>query len=175
MMSQISWIFCVKNLLELTFSLTNDSISSIVSSVPEIFSFISCMLAFVFPAHLPRFSISRIPSVCVLFIASILVFKSSTVCFSCLIVFLAFFFCFLLRYSLISSNFFCLTFPPFLKGFFISSLRSFSSVSSVLGCSGLADTESLVPGGALFLFVLLHVFLNGHLPISSSNGCRWGL
>ena len=35
MVSQISWMFCVRNFLDLTFSLTDVSISSIVSSMPE--------------------------------------------------------------------------------------------------------------------------------------------
>ena len=78
--SQISWMFCVKNLLDLMFSLTNESISSIVSSAPEILSSISCILLVILvsvvPVHLPRFSISRIPLVCVFFITPISVFKS---------------------------------------------------------------------------------------------------
>lgn len=33
--SQISWMFCVRKFLDLTFSLTDVSISSIASSIPE--------------------------------------------------------------------------------------------------------------------------------------------
>ena len=48
-------------------------IFSIISSMPEFFTSISCILleilAFVVVVYLPRFSISRIPPVCVFFIA----------------------------------------------------------------------------------------------------------
>ena len=78
--SQISWMFCVKNLLDLFCSIISEFISSVVSSASEILSFISCILfvilVFVVPVHLPRFSISRIPLVCVFFITPISVFKS---------------------------------------------------------------------------------------------------
>ena len=77
--SQISWILCVRHFLDSTFSLTDQSISSMVSSRAEIFSCISYillgMLASIVPVHLPRFSISRIPSICVFFIASISIFR----------------------------------------------------------------------------------------------------
>lgn len=60
-------MFCVKNYLVLT-SLTGVSIST----MPEILSSISyilfVMLVSVAPVHLPTFSISRFPSVCVFFI-----------------------------------------------------------------------------------------------------------
>lgn len=62
----------------LTFSLTTVLIPSIVPSIPEILSSISfillVMLKSVVPVHLPRFSASRIPSVCVFFIAPISTF-----------------------------------------------------------------------------------------------------
>lgn len=48
----------------------------------------------------------------------------------------------------------------------------FSSVSSALGCSGLAVVETAVSGGAILLRRLLNLFLYWHLPTSSSNRCR---
>ena len=81
---------------------------SIVFSTPEILSFISCILfvilVFVVPVHLPRFSISRIPLVCVFFITPISVFKSWPIYFTCLIVF-SWFSWVSLNDLLISSNF----------------------------------------------------------------------
>jgi hypothetical protein len=80
MVSQIFWMFCVRNFLDLTFSLAGVSISSIISSTPESLSSISCTLLVMFvsvvPVLLPRFSISRIPSGCIFFIASISNFRS---------------------------------------------------------------------------------------------------
>jgi len=86
--------------LDLTFSLTGEPL------VPEIPSSIDCILlmklASVVPVQIPKIFISRIPSVCVFFMASILTFRSylfpSTVC-----VFLCFF-----KDLFISSN--CLDF-----------------------------------------------------------------
>jgi hypothetical protein len=56
--SQFSWMFCIRNFLEI-FSLTDVSVSSIVSSMPEILFSVSCvlliMLASVIPVILPRF------------------------------------------------------------------------------------------------------------------------
>jgi hypothetical protein len=86
--------------------LTDVSISSFVSSMPEIFSFFSyikfVLLASFVPVLFPRFSISRISSVCVSLIASISTFSSYTILFlsfTCLIgfpcifkVFICFFF-----------------------------------------------------------------------------------
>lgn len=78
-------MFCVRNFLDLTFSLTDVSISSITFSTPEILASISCILLVMFlpivPVHTPRFSISRIPSVYVFFIAFISTFRSWTVLF----------------------------------------------------------------------------------------------
>ena len=69
MVSQIFWMFGFKNLLDLTFSVTNESASCIVSSTTEILPYISLillvMLASVVPVYLPRCSISRIRLVCV--------------------------------------------------------------------------------------------------------------
>ena len=71
--------------LDLMLSLTGLSVSSIVSSMAESFSSISCillvMLASVVPVQVPRFSISRIPSVCVLFLSSISLFRIWTLLF----------------------------------------------------------------------------------------------
>ena len=80
MVSQISSMFCVKNLLDLLCSLIDEFISSIVSSVSEILSSISCILLVILvsvvPVHFPRFSIPSNPLVCIFFLASISVFKS---------------------------------------------------------------------------------------------------
>jgi hypothetical protein len=62
--------------------LTDVSISSIISSMPEILSSISCILLLIIPVIpflFSRFSISRIVSVCAFFIAFIFVFSSLTV------------------------------------------------------------------------------------------------
>lgn len=64
-------MFCVGNLLGITFFLTNEAISSVVSPMPESSSFISYLLVVmhvaVVPVCLPRFSILRILPVCVSF------------------------------------------------------------------------------------------------------------
>jgi hypothetical protein len=71
MISQISWLFCVRNFLTLTFSLTDVSVSSTVSSILEMLSSISCTLLrmltslFLFSSH--RFSISSFPCLCCLY------------------------------------------------------------------------------------------------------------
>jgi hypothetical protein len=68
--------------LDLAFSLTDVLISLIIFSIPEILSSISCILLVLFASVVPvffffyRFSISRISSVCVFFIASISIFSS---------------------------------------------------------------------------------------------------
>jgi hypothetical protein len=73
-------MFCIRNFLDLTFSLTYVSISSIISSVPRILSFIFCILLAILvsavPAYLPRFPISRIPSVSVFFTVSVSILGS---------------------------------------------------------------------------------------------------
>jgi hypothetical protein len=52
-------MFCVKNFFDLTFYLTNESISSIMASMPEILCSISyiqlVMLVSIVPVCLPRF------------------------------------------------------------------------------------------------------------------------
>jgi hypothetical protein len=73
-------MFCVMKFLDYAFSLTD-----VISSIPEILSSTSriqlAMLIFVVPVLFPRFSISRIASVYVFFIASILRFTCHTVLF----------------------------------------------------------------------------------------------
>jgi hypothetical protein len=56
-MSQISWMFYFKNSLALAFSLTNESISFMVSYTPEILHSISVFFwQFLgFPVFIPRF------------------------------------------------------------------------------------------------------------------------
>ena len=65
--SQISWMFCVRNFFDSTFFLTDESIYSNISSRPERLSSISCILlvnlASVFPVYIPKIFISRIHSV----------------------------------------------------------------------------------------------------------------
>lgn len=87
-----------QNFLDLTFSLTRVSSSSIVPSISEILSSISSVLlarlASEVPIHIPKFFISRPPSVWFLFIDYISTFKPWTVTFipfSCLFTFSDFF------------------------------------------------------------------------------------
>ena len=77
-----------------------------------------------------------------------------------------------------SSNFVCLFLHFFERIFHFKHspkviFKSFSSASSVLGCSSLAVLESLVFVGIVLLFVVLSMFLPC-LPIFSSNYCNWG-
>ena len=72
----------VKNILHVlhfAYSLTNGSISEMVSSKPEIFSsiyyIVMVMLAFVFPVLLHRFSISQAASIYDFFIVSLFTFR----------------------------------------------------------------------------------------------------
>jgi hypothetical protein len=62
--SKISWMFWFRNFFHFIFSSTDISISSVVFSMPEILSSISCfllvMLAPVVPDLFPRFFIFRI-------------------------------------------------------------------------------------------------------------------
>jgi hypothetical protein len=62
-------MFCFKHFFGFFFYLTNVTISYIVSSMPQIFFSIYCillvMLESVVPALFPRFFISRVVSVCV--------------------------------------------------------------------------------------------------------------
>ena len=83
-MSQISWVFCVRNFLNLTFSLTDGSIFfyCVFYTWDSLFNFLySIGDASVVPVLFPRLPISRIPSVCVFFTASISIFGSWTVLF----------------------------------------------------------------------------------------------
>lgn len=71
MVCVIYWMFCVNFFffLDLTFSLTNGSVSSILSFTPESLSSITCillmMLVCIILVHLTIFSNSKISSVCV--------------------------------------------------------------------------------------------------------------
>ena len=103
MVFQIFWMFCVWSFSDLIFSLMNLFLLLYLQhlrfSLPSL------------PVHLPRFFISWIPSVCVLFISSFSIFMSWIVSFTCVFgLFLAFWHS--LRALLISSNF--LSFPRFL-------------------------------------------------------------
>ena len=87
-MSLISWIFfvvVVRHFLDLAFSLTDITISSMASSMPEILSSTSCVLLVMFaaivPLLFPRFSISWVASFYVISITFISIFKSQTVLF----------------------------------------------------------------------------------------------
>ena len=87
-------MFGVRIFLHLAFSVIVVSMLFMVSSVPEIHSSISCillvMLASMSPDFFPRFSISRVVSLCDFFIVSTSIFRSWMVLlnsFTCLVVF----------------------------------------------------------------------------------------
>lgn len=60
-------VFCVRNILNLTFSLTCVSVYSVIFSVPEILSSVpfnlSVNIGFVIPAQIAKFCISKVPLV----------------------------------------------------------------------------------------------------------------
>jgi hypothetical protein len=76
--SLISWMFWVRNFFHFSFSLIVVSIFCVVSSAPEIFSSISCILLVILasmaPDLFPRHFISRVAILCVFFIASFSIF-----------------------------------------------------------------------------------------------------
>jgi hypothetical protein len=87
-------MFWVRSCLHFAFSLTVVSIFSMVSSAPEILSFISYILLVMLTSmasdFFPRFSISRVFSLCDFFIVSTSIFRSWMILFNsftCLIVF----------------------------------------------------------------------------------------
>lgn len=78
-MSQISWLFSIRHSSYLTYSFTDASISSIISSTPEILCSVSPILLVILvsiaPVHLSDFSVYKISSVWVLIFVSISIFQ----------------------------------------------------------------------------------------------------
>lgn len=72
-------MLCVRSFLELRFALTNASIFSIMSSMPDILSCISCVLLvklpFVVPVHVPKIFVSKFPLVFIFFTDSASIFQ----------------------------------------------------------------------------------------------------
>jgi hypothetical protein len=138
--------------LDLNFSLTDISISSIIFSIPESLSSISCILLAmlaVVPIFFPRFSISRIPCLC-------------SFC-------LYFHFQVLNSFTYLFHIFNCMAYIS-LRGLFISSLkasiifiksdvRSFSCALVALGHPEFAVVGLLCPEGVVLLWLLLIVFI----------------
>jgi hypothetical protein len=86
--SRISWIFWVRSFSYFVFSLTDESIPSMVSSMPEILSSISCILLLMLESVAPDFS--KVNSIYVFFIVSISIFSSSTILFNSFTFFIVF-------------------------------------------------------------------------------------
>jgi hypothetical protein len=128
-------MFWVRIFLHFTFSLIFVSMFSMESSVSEILSSIFCillvMLASMAPNFFPRFSITRVVSLCDFFIVSTSIFRSWKVLFisfTCLVVF----YCTSLRHFCVSSlrastclaMFSCIS----LREIFMSFLNSLTSI-----------------------------------------------
>ena len=184
MVFHISWIFCIKLLLDLMFSWTDWSISSILSSVLEILSSLSFILLFMFALWF------LIVLSWFLFLQFLLLVFSllSLFQFSSLEYFLSYVsLLFPLRDLLMSSNFLFVFFAISLRNFFISSLRasnillklffrSFSSASSMFGCSSLGVVGLINFTSVVVFLVMFHMLLPCILILFSnwcSCGCLW--
>jgi hypothetical protein len=128
-------MFGFRSFLLFAFSLSVVSMFSVVSSAPEILSSISCillvMLASMAPGLFPRFSKSRVVSLCDFFIVSSSIFRSWMVLFisfTCLICCLIVFSCNSLRDFCVSSLRASSSLPVFycisLRDLFVSFLKS---------------------------------------------------
>lgn len=126
------------------------------------------MFVSVIPVLFPRWSVSRIHSDCVFFIASNSIFRSWTVLFlSPVCIFLYFFKGFIQFLHLFDLYFFnhnsLRDFFSCLKAsiiFITSNLISFPCTSGVLGCPVIAEVGCLDSSGAVWPNVLLLVFLH---------------